>query len=73
MYESRGRFASASPRNDSAAPRAYTFAVSMKLIPTSNAFSTQASACARSTPPPYVSHEPRLISEISRSLLPNRR
>src|SRR5215210_7073963 len=45
----------------------------MKLMPTSKAFATHASACARSTPPPYVSHEPRLISETSRSLDPKRR
>src|SRR2546430_4514656 len=48
--ESRGRLARIPPRNDSAPPRAYTLAVSKKLIPTSNAFATHASAWSRSTP-----------------------
>src|SRR5581483_9619793 len=43
----------------------------MKLIPTSNALSTHASAWSPPTPPPYVSHEPRLISETWRSLDPS--
>jgi hypothetical protein len=41
-YEERSRPESTSPRKVSAWPRAYTFAVSMKLMPTSNAFSTHA-------------------------------
>src|SRR5690349_14237264 len=43
----------------------------MKLMPTSNAFSTHASAWSSPTPPPYVSHEPRQISETWRSLEPS--
>src|ERR1700757_2760660 len=43
----------------------------MKSIPTSNAFATHASAVSRATPPPYVSQEPRLISETWRSLDPS--
>src|SRR5262249_19348144 len=43
----------------------------MKLMPTSNAFLMQASACARGIPEPNVSHEPRLISETSSSLAPS--
>src|SRR5579885_2021506 len=45
----------------------------MKSIPTSNALATHASARSRSTAPPYVSQEPRAISETSRSLEPSRR
>src|SRR3954447_15086843 len=70
-YESRGRSASTSPRNSSAWPREYTFAVSMKSIPTSNAFATHASACSRPMPPPYVSQEPSESSETIRSLEPS--
>src|ERR1700755_872552 len=47
------------------------FAVSMKSIPTSNALATHASALSRPTPPPYVSHEPREISDTIRSLDPS--
>src|SRR5690349_3597184 len=71
MYEPRGRVDSTSPRNSSALPPEYTFAVSMKLMPTSNAFATQASAWSSPTPPPYVSQEPRQISETWRSLEPS--
>src|SRR5271166_1828571 len=45
----------------------------MKLIPASNAAFTHASACSRATPPEYVSHEPRLISETSIPLEPSLR
>src|SRR3984957_6823214 len=45
----------------------------MKLMPASNAASTQSRARSRSTPPEYVSHEPRLISDTSMSLLPSLR
>src|SRR5271165_181800 len=45
----------------------------MKLIPASKAALTQAFACSAATPPEYVSHEPRLISETSMSLLPSLR
>jgi hypothetical protein len=62
-YESRGRPASSSPRTSSAPPREYTFAVSMKLIPSSNAASTQATASASEIPAPKVSHDPREISD----------
>jgi len=47
--------------------------VSMKLMPASNAACTHARACSRSTPPEYVSQEPRLISETSMSLAPSLR
>src|SRR3954464_9930994 len=43
----------------------------MKLMPTSNAFSTHALAPSASTPTPYVSHDPRLISETRSSLRPS--
>ena len=65
--------ARSSPRSSSAAPRPYTFAVSTKVIPSSNARSTQAAAVSRATPPPYVSHEPRPISETISGLVPSRR
>src|SRR5438874_8254080 len=45
----------------------------MKLMPTSKASFTQAAACSRPTPPEYVSHDPRLISETSMSLAPSLR
>jgi hypothetical protein len=48
-------------------------AVSMKLMPASKAASTHAFACSLATPPEYVSHEPRLISETSMSLEPSLR
>jgi hypothetical protein len=50
-YEERSYPESTSPSSVSAAPRPYTLAVSMKLIPSSNAAFTQACACSRSTPP----------------------
>src|ERR1700751_1461569 len=43
----------------------------MKLIPSSKAASTHARAASRSTPPEYVSHEPRLISDTEMSLAPS--
>src|SRR5438128_2220395 len=43
----------------------------MKLMPTSKAFSTHASAAWSPTPPPYVSHEPRPTTETFRSLSPS--
>src|SRR3954447_25068954 len=43
----------------------------MKLIPSSKDFATHASASSSETPPPYVSHEPRQISETCRSLEPS--
>src|SRR3954468_78230 len=43
----------------------------MKLMPASKAASTHASARSRGTPPPKVSHEPRPISEMFRSLEPS--
>src|SRR6476660_9206478 len=47
------------------------FAVSMKLIPTSNARFTHATALESSTPSPYVSQDPREISDTRKSLLPS--
>src|SRR5262249_38707749 len=41
--------------------------------PTSNARAMQAAARSAPTPPPYVSHEPRLISDTERSLRPSLR
>src|ERR1700738_4354913 len=43
----------------------------MKLIPTSSALRTQASACCFSTPPEKVSQEPSEMIEIRRSLVPS--
>src|SRR5687768_13092017 len=46
-------------------------AVSMKLMPCSNARSMHALAWLSSTPRPYVSHDPREISEMLRLLVPS--
>jgi hypothetical protein len=43
----------------------------MKLMPSSKARFTQATARSRSTPTPYVSHDPRDISETFKSLAPS--
>src|SRR6185312_5478035 len=45
----------------------------MKLMPSSNARFTQATALSRSTPTPYVSQEPSEISETFKSLAPSLR
>src|SRR5688572_19052175 len=61
---------SARPTTFSASPRRYTFAVSKKLMPSSNALCMQATAESSSTDPPYVSHEPSDISDTRRPVLP---
>jgi molybdenum-dependent DNA-binding transcriptional regulator ModE len=71
-YASRGTPASASPRNVSAAPATIDVGGIEQIDPDGRAPGrTHAAACERSTPAPYVSHEPSETSETRRVLLPS--